>query len=117
MTNIQWPNGIPYSDLNWTSNRTNSNIVFTPERGNTKSRRTSTKPVETLAVAITVTPYQAQVFMHWYTFTLIHGSLTFLYPDFIYNGDDRESFFTTTPAISKVSQNEVKINFNLEFVL
>lgn len=116
MTSITWPEGIPYSDLNWSSKSNSNNIVFTPERGNSKIRRTSTRPTELLDVSITLTAYQFQLFMHWHNYDLNYGSSSFMYPDFIYNGEAREARFIASPSVTRNDEHTVRINLNMEFL-
>lgn len=115
MDNVNWPEGIPYSDLNWSVEGQDNTVRFEPERGPSKVRKTATRTYETINIRLTLTMAQVRAFRYWYKYDLNEGVKTFWYPDFLDNDDvlktarfkgrptyQRQNFYTTVSAVVEI---------------
>lgn len=110
-----WPCKIPYADISWTVTTKENTIRFTPERGRSKVRRASTKPVETLAITLTVDAVEFKAFRSWYKNALNDGVNQFWFPDFIDDGEPKIARFSGVPQWTKKDDKTYTITASLEF--
>lgn len=114
---VDWPRAqIPYSDISWKLDTKENVIRFEPERGRSKVRRISSKPVETLSITLTLSSVQFREFRYWYRYDLNDGVLTFSFPDFVDNGKAREARFSAVPSYSRKDENSFSVSAKVEFI-
>lgn len=112
-----WPRAqIPYSDISWSLETKENVIRFEPERGRSKVRRISTKPVETLSITLSLSSLQFRSFRYWYRYDLNDGVLSFVFPDFIDNGNEREARFAEIPSYSRKDESTFSVTAKVEFI-
>ena len=111
-----WPDQIPYSDLNWSVSRQENVIRFSPERGPSKVRRVTTRAYETLSISLTLTPSQLKIWRDWYKYDLNDGVGTFWYPDFLDDSNSmKECRFKGAPSVSR-SNDYITVKAEVEIL-
>lgn len=111
-----WPEGIPYADLDWSVERQENVVRFTPERGPGKVRRVATKAYEVLRINLTLTMAQYRTWRTWYETTLNDGIGEFYYPDFLDDGQTMfNARFRSAPSASR-NGDMMKVSAEVELL-